>query len=72
MDVFYPVFTCMLVTSVLICCCVRHRRRRLMRPREPVYVVLPSAPVQQPYQYSVQPSAPPMPIVKEETADPIV
>lgn len=71
MDVFYPVFTCALVTSVLVCCCVRHHHLRRRRRREPVYVVLPSAPVQPHYQYQVQPSAPPMTTIQEEE-NPIV
>lgn len=61
MDIFFPIFSCILVGSVLVCCCVRRRR---LRRDDSVYIVVPS---DAPTMYiQPQPSAPPMPTIYEE------
>jgi hypothetical protein len=68
MEVFFPVFSCILVGSVLICCYVRHhrRRRRELQRLDSLYVVIPSAPPAVVSYQAPQPSAPPMPTIYEE------
>ena len=69
MDVFFPIFSCILVSSVVACYCVKHHRRQRQRQRqrqqfdETAYVVIPT---QQP-----KPSAPPI-TYDSQDGDPIV
>lgn len=67
MDVFFPIFSCILVSSVVACYCVKHHRRQRQRQLQPfdetMYVVIPR---QQP-----KPSAPPI-TYDSQDGDPIV
>jgi hypothetical protein len=74
MQDYFPIFSCILVGSVVVCCCVRHYRRRQrqqqqqqqqQQDQETLYSAIP---IDQP-----KASAPPMQAVYEyEEGDPVV
>ena len=76
MQDYFPIFSCILVGSVVVCCCVRHYKRRQQQQQqhqqhqqhqdqETVYSAIP---IEQP-----KASAPPMQRVYEyEEGDPVV
>jgi len=70
MQDYFPIFSCILVGSVLVCCCVRHYRRRQRQQEQPQHqdTVYSAIPIEQP-----KASAPPMQTVYEyEEGDPVV
>lgn len=77
MDDFLPLFSCILVTGVLIACCLRHRQAQREEPAPLEYSVLSTveeistAPISTPFVLGPLPTAPPMQTMYEET-DPIV
>lgn len=77
MDDYLPLFSCILVTSVLIGCCLRYRRSRHEEPAPAEYSVLSTveqisnAPISTPFVLGPLPTAPSMQRLDEET-DPIV
>jgi flagellin-specific chaperone FliS len=74
MDDYFPIISCILISSVVACYCIRNRRqqriqeaiiRRQQRLQEPVYVVLNAE--------QSKASAPPMQTVYDyEEGDPVV